>query len=126
LEGENHDVAAKEQPTKSKGSQLKGSTTEAKSDAVKRKKLAMTNAALRMKRLKEDAATAGKRFPQNACMQILSDISEMYDLPDVLDYKSIESRIRPGRKVLAGNRGPVFLWLVLMHILLTGFYSLLQ
>ncbi len=32
---------------------------------------------------------------------------EKYDLPDVLDYKSVESRLRPGRKVLVGNRGPV-------------------
>ncbi len=39
MEGENHeDVAAKEQPMKNKGGQLKGSTNEAKSDAVKRKK----------------------------------------------------------------------------------------
>lgn len=64
LEGENHeDVAANEQPAKNKGGRPKGSTNEAKSDAVKRKKLAMNDAALRMKRLKEDAAVAGKRVP---------------------------------------------------------------
>jgi hypothetical protein len=33
--------------------------------------------------------------------------SERYDLPEVLDYKSVESRLRPGRKVLVENRGPV-------------------
>ncbi len=25
----------------------------------------------------------------------------------MLDYKSVESRLRPGRKVLVGNQGPV-------------------
>ncbi len=108
MEGENHEeVVANEQPVKNKGGRPKGSTNEAKSDAVKRKKLAMNDAALKMKRLKEEAAAAGKRVPRNGYTQILSDTSERFDLPDVLDYKSIESRLRPGRKVLVGNRGPV-------------------
>jgi hypothetical protein len=67
----------------------------------------MNDAALKMKKLKEEVASAGKRVPQNAYTKILSDTSERYDLPDVLDYKSVESRLRPGRKVLAANPGPV-------------------
>jgi hypothetical protein len=39
LEGENHkEVTAYEQPAKNKGGQPKGSTNEAKLDALKRKK----------------------------------------------------------------------------------------
>lgn len=67
----------------------------------------MNDAALKMKKLKEEAASLGKRVPRNAYTKILSDTSERYDLPDVLDYKSVESRLRPGRKVLVANPGPV-------------------
>ena len=99
LEGENHEEeVADDPPSKNKGGRPKGSTNEAKSDALKRKKLAMNDAALKMKKLKEEAASAGKRVPRNAYTKILSDTSERYDLPDVLDYKSVESRLRAWKK----------------------------
>jgi hypothetical protein len=77
LEGENHEeVVADDPPAKNKGGRLKGSTNEAKSDALKQKKLAMNDAALKMKKLKEEAASVGKRLPRNAFTKILSDTSE--------------------------------------------------
>ena len=65
--------------------------------------MALNDAAVKMKRLKDKAAAAGKRVNRNAYKAILQDTSEKYDLLDVLDYKSVESRLRPGRKVLVGN-----------------------
>jgi len=77
LEGENHEeVVADDPPAKNKGGRLKGSTNEAKSDALKQKKLAMNDAALKMKKLKEEAALVGKTLPRNAFTKILSDTSE--------------------------------------------------
>ena len=76
-EGENHEEeVADDPPSKNKGGRPKGSTNEAKSDALKRKKLAMNDAALKMKKLKEEAASLGKRVPRNAYTKILSDTSE--------------------------------------------------
>jgi hypothetical protein len=61
LEGENHEEeVADDPPLKNKGGRPTGSTNEAKSDVLKRKKkLAMNDAALKMKKLKEEAASAG-------------------------------------------------------------------
>jgi hypothetical protein len=81
-------------PARNKGGRPKGSTNEAKADSLKWKKITLNDAAVKMKRLKDEAAAVGKRAPQNAYKVILLGTSEKYDLLDVLDNKSVESRLR--------------------------------
>ncbi len=64
LEEENEQQASEEEnipPARNKGGRPKGSTNEAKADGLKRKKMALNDAAVKMKRLKDEAAAAGKR-----------------------------------------------------------------
>ncbi len=73
LEGENNEevtdqLRAKEENQKE--SQMK------KNRMQWSKKMSMNDAALKMKRLKKEAAAAGKRVPRNAYTQILTDILE--------------------------------------------------
>jgi hypothetical protein len=71
------------------------------------KKSLLNDTAVKLKRLQDEVAAAGKRVPRNAYKAILLDILEKYNFLDVLDYKSVESRLRLGRKVMVGNQGPV-------------------
>jgi hypothetical protein len=89
------------------GGRPKGSMIECKTVLGKRQVQTLNHAAVEFKKLKDAAQSAGVRVKNNAYANILKETMMQFNLPEELPQKTVESKLKPGRKIFVAHPWPV-------------------